>query len=132
MPSFPVGRQSRVSQSAAADRGEAATLSLDPLARSRRRKNVSANFGARGGECLRLERNDALRRAWIVGLRSCFRASAGVWVRSASSEVERHQILDVVIWRAPRSCGVNTRCGSHDGLSSPRFFEGNPRSMPSF
>ena len=33
-------------------------------------KDVSANFGTRGGECLRLERNDALRRAWIVALRT--------------------------------------------------------------
>ena len=34
--------------------------------------NVSANFGTRSGECLRLERNDALRRAWIVALRALF------------------------------------------------------------
>ena len=34
--------------------------------------NVSANFGTRGGECLRLERNDALRRAWIVALMALF------------------------------------------------------------
>ena len=33
---------------------------------------VSANFGTRSGECLRLERNDALRRAWIVALRAVF------------------------------------------------------------
>ena len=66
------------------------------------KSSVSANFDARGGECLRLERNAALRRAWIVALRSCFRASAGVVVRRAFSEVERHQILDVVIWRAQR------------------------------
>src|SRR5246127_1436191 len=39
---------------------------------------------------------------WIVALRSCFRASAGVLVRSAFSEVERHQILDVAIWWAQR------------------------------
>ena len=45
-------------------------------------KTVSANFGTRDGECLRLERNDALWRAWIVALRSCFRASAGVLVRN--------------------------------------------------
>src|ERR1700760_3999589 len=39
---------------------------------------------------------------WIVALRSCYRASAGVLVRSAFSEVERHQILDVAIWWAQR------------------------------
>src|SRR5580704_3117861 len=64
-----------------------------------RTSEVSANFGTRGGECFRLECSDALRRAWIVALRSCFRGSAGVLVRSAFSEVERHQILDVWIWR---------------------------------
>ena len=33
---------------------------------------VSANFGTRSGECLRLERNDALGRAWIFALRALF------------------------------------------------------------
>ncbi len=63
---------------------------------------VSANFDARGGECLRLERMMPSDEPGLSALRSCYRASAGVLVRSAFSEVERHQILDVVIWWAQR------------------------------
>ena len=45
---------------------------IHPAMMRARRSRVSANFGTRSGECLRLERNDALGRAWIVALRALF------------------------------------------------------------
>jgi hypothetical protein len=63
----------------------------------------------------------------VVALGSCFRGSAGVLVRSAFSEVERQQILDVVIWWAPRQFGedvagaVDIFVGEHeDGMVQKR------------
>jgi hypothetical protein len=72
------------------------------------RQEVSAVFASRGGDASGWSVKMALRRAWIVALRCCFSASAGVLVRSAFGEVERHQTLDVGIWRAQKGNSVRT------------------------